>query len=132
MNLRSIKFYDKERHYIFETKVSINRCFCNYIGHTLPSGFSDCDFTPQPERYVPILTIGRDRSGKEITTNSIVKLHHPDTGEELKGKIVYEENNCCFSIDFGKGLQMPLLGICEYVEVVGEFLKHNDNEMSFK
>jgi hypothetical protein len=94
-----MKIYDKERRCIYETAVSIARCFGDYVGRCRPPGFSDCDFTPQPDRYEPIIcTFYKDRSGQELWSGDLVRVQHPtaEPSVTLECVIEYSEYDAAF------------------------------------
>lgn len=65
--------------------------FGDYVGRCSPPGFSDCDFTPQPDRYEPIIcTFYKDRSGQELWSGDLVRVQHPTAEPSVTVECVIE------------------------------------------
>ena len=127
--IKRLKFYDTKQKCIIETKISLHRCFANYTNVTRPPGFSDCNFTPEPERYVPVVPLCDDMNGKQITNISEVVFHDPMTETREHCVIIYENERACFSLSFENGTIVPIFLLREHVEVVGcEFINNLTTE----
>lgn len=127
-----MKIYDKESRCVYDTVASIARCFGEYIGRTRPPGFSECDFTPHPDRYEPIIcTFYRDKSGEELWTGDIVRVQHPtaESGIALDCTIQYSEPDAAFvlSPQEDPSAAYPIFGMDSMlIEKIGSIYEKSD------
>lgn len=130
-----IVFYDTERDICYTSPQSTVRCFREYMSIAQPPGFSDCNFTPNPCRYIPLLFSGmKDKNELELWEGHIVNFQMvEDSPTLLTGEVVFEEANAWFGVRFVEGNEvviMPLFGLdLTKLEIIRH--KHNGFDETF-
>ncbi len=121
-----LKFWDTERKFMLESNVSCVTAFQNYLGQAACSGFSDCNFTPEKDRYIPLIKIGIDNKGNDLFIHDLVSVdlnNIYDKDLKVKCEIVYDEKECCFCVNPIENIEhlipMPLFGIMSEIERIG-------------